>query len=40
MAVMRLLLDEPEVQDVEIISPTLDNLYAHYNQTATAKESA
>ncbi len=34
MAVMRLLLEEPEVQDVEIIPPTLDNLYAHYNQTA------
>ncbi|MFZ5620900.1 MAG: ABC transporter ATP-binding protein [Pseudomonadota bacterium] len=38
MAVMRLLLDEPEVQDVEIITPTLDNLYAFYNQPAAHRE--
>jgi len=35
MAILRLLLDEPEVQNIDIITPTLDNLYAFYNQPAT-----
>jgi Cu-processing system ATP-binding protein len=32
LEVMRLLLAEPGVSDVEITAPTLDHLYAHYSQ--------
>lgn len=31
LEVMRILLAEPTLEDIEIISPTLDQLYAHYN---------
>ncbi len=32
LQVMRTLLAEPTVQDIDIIPPSLDDLYAHYNQ--------
>ena len=32
LSVMRTLLAEPAVQDIEMIPPSLDDLYAHYNQ--------
>lgn len=38
MAVMRLLLAEPEVQDIEVTTPTLDNLYAFYNRPVFTPE--
>lgn len=33
LPVMRILLAEPAVQDIEVITPSLDNLYAHYNRS-------
>ena len=33
MAVIRLLAGVPEVNDLEVIQPTLDNLYAYFNAT-------
>ena len=38
MAIMRLLLDDPGVQDVEIVTPTLDSLYAYYNRPPDTAE--
>lgn len=32
ITVMRILLAEPDVEDVEVIQPNLDNLYTFYNQ--------
>ncbi|MDH5183936.1 MAG: ABC transporter ATP-binding protein [Gammaproteobacteria bacterium] len=32
LELMRILLAEPTIEDIEIISPSLDQLYAHYNQ--------
>ncbi len=32
LALMRRLLEQPQVQDVEVSAPTLDHLYAYYNQ--------
>lgn len=31
MALMRQLLEQPQIQDVEVSTPTLDHLYAYYN---------
>ena len=35
--VMRILLAEPDVEDVDVILPTLDNLYAFYSQRPQQK---
>ena len=40
LEVMRILLAEPDIQDIDVIHPTLDNLYAHYcSQEHAQKES-
>ena len=38
MKVMRILLAEPAVKDIEVVTPTLENLYYYYSKQFTSKE--
>ena len=33
LEILRILLSEPSIQDIDVIQPSLDQLYAHYNKT-------
>lgn len=39
LAVLRILLEVPGIEDVNVFPPSLDELYAHFNQTPASHES-
>jgi Cu-processing system ATP-binding protein len=37
MEIMRILLSEPAVKDIEVVTPTLENLYNYYNKQVSSE---